>query len=222
MYIFAKNTNKISKIGDFRNKKEKKVLSYNDGTISIGKLWVGFSDKKENKKIGHFGYFEKKEFIKIDKNFKVSNGPAIDEKRKSIYFSDSATRTIFKYSFNKFKRKVFFKFHSTEGYPDGIALDNKGGLWVAHWAGGKVSRINKSGNIDFSINLPALNITSVTFVGKKLDHIFVTSAKVETTIGEKKKYSHCGSSFLFKTNFIGQSIPYVSPKTLKLFLHLQK
>ena len=63
MYIFAKNTNKISKIGDFRNKKEKKVLSYNDGTISIGKLWVGFSDKKENKKIGHFGYFEKKEFI---------------------------------------------------------------------------------------------------------------------------------------------------------------
>ncbi len=222
MYIFEKNKNKILKIADLRSKKEKKLLNYNDGTISNNKLWIGFSDKKENKKIGYFGYFEKNDFIKIDKNFKVSNGPAIDEKNKFIYFSDSASRTIFKYSLKKFKRNFFFKFSISQGYPDGIALDNKGGLWVAHWEGGKVSRINKNGKIDFSINLPALNITSVTFVGKNLDYLFVTSAKVETSIRVKKKYVHSGSSFLLKTNFKGQSIPYVSSKMLKLLRHLQK
>lgn len=222
LYITGKNNNKIIKLGDIRTNQEKKLLNYNDGTISPGKLWIGLSDKKENKKIGYFGFIENNNFIKIKNNFKVSNGPAIDKKNKYFFLSDSASRTIYKYTFNKFKRRKFFEFSISQGYPDGIALDNEGGLWVAHWAGARVSRINKNGKIDFSINLPALNITSVTFVGKKLNYLFITSAKIDTSKRHLEKYIYSGSSFLLKTNFKGQSIPYASIKMLKSIHHLQQ
>ena len=94
-------------------------------------------------------------------------------------------------------------------FPDGIALDNNNGLWVAHWAGGQVSRINlKNCKIDHQIKLPALNITSVTFVGKKLSHLFITSAKLETSKIQLEQYKHSGSSFIIKTGFEGLKIPY--------------
>ena len=37
------------------------------------------------------------------------------------------------------------------------------------------AQLKKNGKLDFSISLPALNITSVTFIGKNLNHLFITS-----------------------------------------------
>ena len=94
-------------------------------------------------------------------------------------------------------------------------IRNQNGLWVAHWAGGKVSRINlKTYKIDQQIKLPALNITSVTFVGKKLNHLFITSAKLETSKTQLEIYKHAGSSFIIKTGFTGLKIPYGNIKKL--------
>ena len=106
---------------------------------------------------------------------------------------------------------INFKKH--HGFPDGLALDNKKGLWVAHWGGAKITRINlKNGKIDQEILVPALNVTSVTFVGKKLDHLFVTTANFELTNNQMKKYNHSGSSFIIKTNYQGIRIPYSNLK----------
>ena len=82
-------------------------------------------------------------------------------------------------------------------------------MWVAHWAGGQVSRINlKTKKIDYTIKLPALNVTSVTFVGKKLNHLFITTAKIETSKNHLKNYKYSGSSFIIKTKYTGLKIPY--------------
>ena len=156
-----------------------------------------------------------KQFVEIDKGFKVSNGPAINEKLNKLYFSDSFNSSIYEYNLKTLKRKNIFKFNKKQGFPDGIALDNQNGLWVAHWAGGKVSRINlKTYKIDQQIKLPALNITSVTFVGKKLNHLFITSAKLETSKTQLEIYKHAGSSFIIKTGFTGLKIPYGNIKKL--------
>ena len=86
-------------------------------------------------------------------------------------------------------------------------------MWVAHWAGGQVSRINlNSKKIDFNIKLPALNVTSVTFVGKKLNHLFITTAKIETSKTHLKNYKYSGSSFIIKTEYTGLKIPYYNMK----------
>ena len=213
LFCYNRTTKKLKKFLDIRKKNEIKDINYNDGTISKNKIWIGLSHIKENKDLGYFGYLYKKKFHIVDRNFKVSNGPAVDEKSNSLYFSDSFNSKIYKYDLKNFKKKILIKFSKKQGFPDGIALDNKQGLWVAHWAGSKISRINlKNGKIDYEIKIPALNVTSVTFVGKKLNYLFVTSANFELSKNQIKKYNHSGSSFIFKTNYQGIKIPYSNLK----------
>ena len=209
MHIYNRKKKTLKYFDDIRKINELDDISYNDGTISKNKLWIGLSHIKESKNLGYFGYLQDKNFITIDKGFKVSNGPAIDEKKGYLYFSDSSKSSIYQYNLKNLKKKTLIKFKKNQGFPDGITLDNKNGLWVAHWAGGQVSRINlRSKKINFNIKLPALNITSVTFVGKKLNHLFITTAKIETSKTHLKNYKYSGSSFIIKTEYTGLKIPY--------------
>ena len=209
MHIYNRKKNALKYFNDIRKINELQNISYNDGTISKNKLWIGLSHIKESKNLGYFGYLQNKNFVTIDKGFKVSNGPAIDVKKGYLYFSDSSKSSIYQYNLKNLKKKTLIKFKKNQGFPDGITLDNKDGLWVAHWAGGQVSRINlNSKKIDFNIKLPALNVTSVTFVGKKLNHIFITTAKIETSKTHLKSYKYSGSSFIIKTEYTGLKIPY--------------
>ncbi len=209
LHIYDRNRKKIKYFQDVRKENELNNISYNDGTITKNKLWIGLSHLKENKNLGYFGYLQNNKFNKIDEGFKVSNGPAIDANQDFLYFSDSFNSTIYQYNLKTLKKKLIYKFKINQGFPDGIALDNQQGLWVAHWAGGQVSRINlKTKKIDFVYKIPALNVTSIAFIGQKLNHIFVTSAKIETSKQQLQTYKYSGSSFIIQTNFTGQKIPY--------------
>ena len=215
LYLYDRISNSLKHYLDVRQKKELKDISYNDGTISRNKIWIGLCHIKETDDLGYFGYLKNEKFIEIDRGFKVSNGPAINEKLNKLYFSDSFNSSIYQYDLKTLQKKNIFKFKKNQGFPDGIALDNQNGLWVAHWAGGQVSRINlRSFKIDHQIKLPALNITSVTFVGKKLSHLFITTAKLETSKIQLEKYKHSGSSFIIKTGYEGLKIPYAKSKNI--------
>ena len=209
LHVYDRNKKTIKYYQDIRGIDELHKISYNDGTITKNKLWIGLSHIKETKNLGYFGYLQNNKFNKLDQGFKVSNGPAVDEKQNKLYFSNSLNSTIYEYNLKTLKKKLIYKLKKNQGFPDGIALDNKNGIWVAHWAGGQISRINlKTKEIDVAIKIPALNVTSVTFVGKKLNHIFVTSAKIETSKTQMQTYKYSGSSFIIKTNFTGQKITY--------------
>ena len=209
LHVYDRNKKTIKYYQDIRGIDELHKISYNDGTITKNKLWIGLSHIKETKNLGYFGYLQNNKFNKLDQGFKVSNGPAVDEKQNKLYFSNSLNSSIYQYNLKTLKKKLIYKLKKNQGFPDGIALDNKNGLWVAHWAGGQISRINlKTKEIDVAIKIPALNVTSVTFVGKKLNHIFVTSAKIETSKTQMQTYKYSGSSFIIKTNFTGQKITY--------------
>ena len=209
LHVYDRNKKTIKYYQDIRETDELHKISYNDGTITKNKLWIGLSHIKETKNLGYFGYLQNNKFNKLDQGFKVSNGPAVDEKQNKLYFSNSLNSSIYQYNLKTLKKKLIYKLKKNQGFPDGIALDNKNGLWVAHWAGGQISRIDlKTKEIDVAIKVPALNVTSVTFVGKKLNHIFVTSAKIETSKTQMQTYKYSGSSFIIKTNFTGQKITY--------------
>ena len=209
LHVYDRNKKTIKYYQDIRGTDELHKISYNDGTITKNKLWIGLSHIKETKNLGYFGYLQNNKFNKLDQGFKVSNGPAVDEKQNKLYFSNSLNSSIYQYNLKTLKKKLIYKLKKNQGFPDGIALDNKNGIWVAHWAGGQISRINlKTKKIDVEIKIPALNVTSVTFVGKKLNHIFVTSAKIETSKTQMQTYKYSGSSFIIKTNFTGQKITY--------------
>ncbi len=97
-----------------------------------------------------------------------------------MFHTDSAARTVYRFDLTDdgsiANKRAFIVFEQDWGYPDGMTVDAEGGLWIAHWGGGRVSRFDEQGRMERSIVLPASQTTNCCFAGQHLDRMFVTSA----------------------------------------------
>jgi xylono-1,5-lactonase len=66
-------------------------------------------------------------------------------------------------------------FAHVDGFPDGLAVDEAGGVWVALYGGGGVRRFSASGEPDRDIAVPARGVTSLCFAGPDLDELIVVT-----------------------------------------------
>jgi sugar lactone lactonase YvrE len=71
-------------------------------------------------------------------------------------------------------RRVFGDVSELDGAPDGATLDDRMGLWCALYAGGQLARFTSTG-LDRVVPVPSSNPTDVTFGGRDLDRLYVTS-----------------------------------------------
>jgi len=71
---------------------------------------------------------------------------------------------------------LHIRFSKTDGYPDGMTSDAEGGLWIAHWDGGRITRFDPGGRPERSIPLPCSRVTSCAFFGRDLDMLAVNTA----------------------------------------------
>ena len=76
------------------------------------------------------------------------------------------------------KREELVAFPENWGWPDGMATDVEGGIWVAHWGGSRLSRFLPDGRLDRVVTLPVTNVTSCCFAGPHLERLFVTTASI--------------------------------------------
>lgn len=117
---------------------------------------------------------------RVDAPYTIANGPAITADGATLFHTDSALGTIFRFTVHDDgslgRREPHIVFETAWGNPDGMTLDADGCLWVAHWGTGQVSRFDPDGKRERSIALPASQITSMTFAGANLDRMFITSA----------------------------------------------
>lgn len=63
------------------------------------------------------------------------------------------------------------------GRPDGLAVDDEGGVWVAMFGGGLVARYGPDGRLVDRIPLPVTYPTSVTFVGPDRSTLAITTCR---------------------------------------------
>ena len=204
-----------------QNLKSKKILKsikieqhlkfnrINDGkTDPAGNLWFGTMDNLERKiEKGSLYKLDKNlKLIKIDKNYRITNGPAFIDKY-NFYHTDSPKKIIYKIKINKkdkiISKKIFKKFSKKDGSPDGMTLDKNKNIWVAHFHGACVSIFNKNAKLIHKINLPAQNITNCTFGGQNNNELFITSATKGMNRADLKKFKYSGSLFSVKSNIRG-------------------
>lgn len=62
------------------------------------------------------------------------------------------------------------------GTPDGLCVDDAGGVWVAFWGLGTVRRYTPGGLLDTVVDMPTPNPTSCAFGGPDGDVLFITTA----------------------------------------------
>ena len=155
----------------------------NDGKADrFGAIWCGTMDMAEEKARGSFYRLAPDGSCQvIDSGYMVPNGPAFSPCGQWLYHTDSARRTIYRFAVDEggaSGKTPFIVFDEGDGFPDGMTCDAEGFLWVAHWDGARISRFAPDGSLDRAIPLPAQRVTNITFAGRGLDRMFVTTAAI--------------------------------------------
>jgi xylono-1,5-lactonase len=171
-------------IRPFANPEEERdAVIYNDGKVDrFGRFWVGTSHIDEKDPRGALWcVLPNRQSILGDVGFAVANGPAFSNDGRKLYFNDTLGRKTFRYEIASDdayprNRTALVHYEPGEGHPDGITVDAQGCLWVAHWEGGRITRLSPEGERLQIYNLPVSNVTSLCFGGHEHEQLFVTTA----------------------------------------------
>jgi D-xylono/L-arabinono-1,4-lactonase len=128
----------------------------------------------------------------------VSNGLGFTPDLKSLYYTDSPTRNIYIFDYDRAtgdlsNRRVFVQTPDGEGVPDGLTVDADGYVWSGRWDGGVLVRYTPDGAEERRIAFPARKVSSVTFGGPDYTDIYVTTAG-----GDQKAREGDGAGALFR------------------------
>lgn len=164
-------------------------------TDAAGRIWAGSKDDRDEEALGALYRLDPDlRWSRADDNYLVTNGPTFSPDGATMYHTDSGRRTVYAFDLaddgSIAGKREWLRFDDDWGYPDGMTTDAEGGIWIAHWAGARISRFLPDGQLDRSIALPANNVTSCAFAGEKLDRLFVTSASQGDEQG-----AHAGALF---------------------------
>ena len=126
----------------------------------------------------------------------TSNGIAWSPVGDTMYYADSPRRRVEAYDFcaeSGLLRngRVFARMPDDVGVPDGMCVDENGGVWVCVWDAGKVVRYVPDGEgnakLDRTIAFPCSRPTSCCFGGANGTTLFVTSCSLDTTVDADAK-----------------------------------
>jgi sugar lactone lactonase YvrE len=184
---------------------------FNDGKCDpAGRLWAGTMDIGERAPVGALYVLEARSGVRTAlKGITVSNGLGWSPDKATMYFIDSPTRKVFAFDYDvqtaELKnRRTAVDFRDQPGEPDGMAIDEEGKLWVAHWGGWRVTRFNPAtGRAMEAVALPVSQVTSCCFGGGQLDRLYITSARNGLCPDVLKKEPLAGGLFEVETGVKG-------------------
>ncbi len=206
---FDLETEKLEKIVDLE--KELPGNRCNDGACdSQGRIWVGTMalDTKE----GAASLYCVEKDLSVTKKISgvtISNGLAWSSDDRTFYYIDTPTKKVQAYHFDKITGQITLDRTAVEipedmGSPDGMAIDEEGMLWIAHYGGSGVYRWNPgTGEFLEKIEVPAPHVTSCAFVGENLDQLLITTARENMSEEELLQYPESGDVFLAHTKVKG-------------------
>jgi sugar lactone lactonase YvrE len=111
----------------------------------------------------------------------VSNGLQWNRVGDTVFYADTPTGRVDRFDFDPataaFTNRRTFTDISGGGHPDGMAIDEEDGIWVALWGGSAVHRYDRSGRLDLVVELPVSNVTACAFGGPELRTLFITTSR---------------------------------------------
>lgn len=160
------------------------MTRFNDGKCDPrGRFWCGGTDLFEGGWTDQASLYivEDDEATEVSGGVGCSNGLAFSQDLRTAWYIDTARRRVDMIELTGKNRKpgsrrAAFEVPERDGYPDGMALDMDGNLWVAHWGAGFVACHRPDGEIIAKVEVPASKTSSCCFGGSDLRTLFVTTA----------------------------------------------
>ncbi len=114
----------------------------------------------------------------------ISNGIGWSPEATTMYLNDSGTGCLDAFRYDDFsgaisERRTLVQIDTPGVVPDGLTVDEQGGIWVALWGGAAVNRYGPDGTLLATVPIPAERPTSCAFGGPELATLFVTSARAD-------------------------------------------
>ena len=114
----------------------------------------------------------------------MSNGLGWSPDGETMYDVDSLTYRVDAFDFDVAdgqisERRQWVAIEPGAGIPDGLAVDNAGGVWLAPWGGAAVRRYAPDGALDRVLTVPTDNVTACCFGGDEGRSLDVTTASVQ-------------------------------------------
>jgi len=188
---------------------------FNDGKVDRrGRFWAGTMDDAERSATGALYCIKQGlQWEVVDRDYKVTNGPAFSPDGKTMYHNDSARQVTYAFDLDPAgeasNRRVFLQFGPGDGYPDGMTVDAEGCLWIAFWDGWCIRRYSPDGAWLETVKMPVQRPTSCTFGGRDLDRLYVTSASIDLDEAALKMQPNAGGLFMFTPGVRGlNDVPY--------------
>lgn len=181
---------------------------FNDGCIDAqGCLWFGSMDDGESDPSGVlYRLGQDGRVLAVDRGYVITNGPAISPDGRTLYHSDTLEKTVFQFDVGDrgaLAGKRPFVRIAGSGYPDGMAVDSDGCVWIALFGGARIERYAPSGEYLDSVAFPCSNVTKLAFGGADLRTVYATTAWKGLSDAARRREPLAGALFSFRTETAG-------------------
>jgi sugar lactone lactonase YvrE len=134
----------------------------------------------------------------------ISNGLGWSVDGQRMLFIDSTTQRIDAFDFDVAAgtlsgRRTFAAIAPEDGLPDGLAVDEDDGVWVALFGGGALRHYDRDGTLDAVVDLPVSNPTCPVFGGPHGDVLLITTARHRLTPEQAAREALAGSVLAVRT-----------------------
>ena len=180
-----------------------------------GRVWFGSMDNAEKEPSGRFYVFDRGKILPAGpEGIVITNGPTIDRDGTRIYFTDTTAQKIMVADLSDGRVGPVRPFVDTgalfpDAYPDGPVVDDEDHLWTGLYLGGKVARFSPQGELVATIDVPARDVTKMTFGGPDLKTAYVTTATKNMSTDDMAGLPQSGSLFAFDAPVKGHAMPAV-------------
>jgi sugar lactone lactonase YvrE len=120
----------------------------------------------------------------------ISNGFCLSPDDRLAYYVDTPTERVDVFDVaaggaTVSGRRPFVSLPHGGGRPDGLTVDEEGGVWVAVYGGGAVHRYTPDGRLDTIVRLPTPHITSCSFGGEDLRDLYITTSQENLDVAQE-------------------------------------
>lgn len=187
----------------------------NDGHVdAAGRLWFGSMDDAEVAPTGVLYRFDGARVAPVDAGYVITNGPAVSPDGRTLYHTDTLDRRIYAFDLdaggNATNKRPFATIEDG-GWPDGMAVDAEGCVWVATFGGWRIDRFDARGKKLDAVRFPCANITKLAFGGDDLRTVYATSATKGLSLEALAAQPLAGALFTFRA-----ATPGLPQHTLRL------
>lgn len=180
---------------------------FNDAYVDHeGRLWFGSMHDPEEAPTGIlYSIGRDGKVVVADTGYRITNGPAMSPDGKTLYHTDTLGRTMYAFDVNDgvlSNKRVFIE-TAEPGWPDGMAVDANGDIWLAMFRGHRIDRYTPAGELVQTVPFPVPNITKLAFGGDDLRTAYVTTAWKGLSDEERAQYPLAGALFTFRTETPG-------------------